>query len=190
MNHIKEQLIKSRNEHIQVFEKIDDNFIDTIIQVSNRIYESFENGGKLFLFGNGGSASDAQHIAAEFSGRFVKERKSLPALALNTDTSALTAIGNDYGYETIFVRQLEGLIQKNDVVLGISTSGNSHNVLNAISYANKLGNLTISMTGNDGGRIGEISSINLNIPIKITARIQEAHIFIGHLICQYIDELY
>lgn len=177
-------------DHIEVFKNLDETFEKKISKSASKIMDSFNNGGILYLFGNGGSASDSQHIAAEFSGRFVKERIGLPAISLNTDTSALTAIGNDYGYENVFSRQVEALVKRNDVVIGISTSGNSPNIINGINKANDIGAYTITLTGKDGGKLKRISSLNINIDSNTTARIQEAHIFAGHLICTIIDEFY
>jgi D-sedoheptulose 7-phosphate isomerase len=160
---------------------------EQIINISDLIVNAINNRNKIILFGNGGSASDAQHIAAEFTGRFVKERKGLPAIALSTDTSALTAIGNDYGFEYIFSRQVEAIASKGDIVIGISTSGNSLNVIKALEVAKQLSCVTVSFTGKDGGKIKNISEFNINVDNSSTARIQEMHILIGHLICAQID---
>lgn len=145
-------------------------------------------GGKILLAGNGGSAADAQHIAAEFVGRFVKNRKSYPAIALTTDTSALTAIANDYGFERVFARQIEGLGFENDVFIAISTSGNSPNIVHAVEVARAKGLKIIVFSGRDGGLLRGLSDVNLIIPSEVTARIQEMHILIGHIICEYVDE--
>ena len=154
-----------------------------ILEAANRIKACLQKGGKLILMGNGGSAADSQHIAAELIGRFKKERK-----ALTVDTSSLTALGNDYGFETVFERQLEALAQKNDAVMGISTSGNSENVVRALKKANALGAETIGLVGNDGGKIKEVANLSIVIPSNDTARIQEVHITIGHIICELIEE--
>ena len=159
-----------------------------ILHSAQQIKNRLEIGGKLLLMGNGGSAGDAQHIAAELVGRFKKERKAMPALALTVDTSSLTALGNDYGFETIFERQIEALANKNDAVVGISTSGNSENVVRAIKKANSIGAYTIGLLGNNGGRLKEIVNLPIVIPSKDTARIQEVHITIGHIICEIIEE--
>ena len=159
-----------------------------ILDAAQKIQGRLEAGGKLMLMGNGGSAGDAQHIAAELVGRFKKERKAIPAIALTVDTSCLTAIGNDYGFETIFERQIEALANKNDAVICISTSGNSENVLRAIKKANSIGAYTIGLLGNNGGRLKEIVNLPIVIPSKDTARIQEVHITIGHIICEIIEE--
>jgi len=149
--------------------------------------KTIETGGKIILFGNGGSAADAQHIAAELVGRYKTSRKGLPAIALTTDTSALTSIGNDFGYEHIFSRQLEALLNKNDLVIGLSTSGNSANVIKALEYANNYGVTVIGLSGGDGGKMNGTCNINLVVPSKDTPRIQEMHIFVGHTLCHLID---
>lgn len=159
-----------------------------ILNSAQQIKTRLEIGGKLLLMGNGGSAGDAQHIAAELVGRFKKDRKAIPALALTVDTSSLTALGNDYGFETIFERQIEALANKNDAVIGISTSGNSENVVRGIKKANSIGAYTIGLLGHNGGRLKEIVNLPLVIPSKDTARIQEVHITIGHIICEIIEE--
>jgi D-sedoheptulose 7-phosphate isomerase len=161
-----------------------------IDKVCSVVTTALKSGNKVLIFGNGGSASDAQHIAAEFVGRFVKHRKSLPAIALTTDTSALTAIANDYGFDRVFERQVEGLANPGDVLIGISTSGNSANVLRALIMGKTIGCQTIGFLGNDGGKISELCDISLVVPSIVTARIQEMHILIGHLICAYIDDEY
>ena len=144
-------------------------------------------GGKILLFGNGGSAADAQHIAAELVGRYKNERIALPALALTTDSSALTCIGNDYGYENVFARQVDALANVNDVVIGISTGGTSANVINGLEVAKKNGCKTIGFSGRGGGSFNKICDTNLIVPAEETARIQEMHILIGHIICELID---
>ena len=161
-----------------------------IHQAFEKIKHSLVNNNKIIFCGNGGSAADSQHLAAEFVGRFKKERTSLPAISLATDTSALTAIGNDYGFENIFSRQLESIGCSGDVIIGISTSGNSKNIIKALTLAKKKNIFSISFTGYDGGEIKKISDININIDINSTARIQEMHILIGHILCELIDEVY
>jgi len=150
--------------------------------------DCLRNGGKILLFGNGGSASDAQHIAAELVGRYKIERKSLSAIALTTDTSTLTSISNDYGYKYIFSRQLEALANEGDVVIGLSTSGTSENVINALELASELGCMTIGLSGKKIGVINDICDVNLNAPSNDTPRIQELHIVLGHTICHLIDQ--
>jgi D-sedoheptulose 7-phosphate isomerase len=145
---------------------------------------------KIILFGNGGSAADAQHIAAEFTGRFVKERKGLPVIAITTDTSALTAIGNDFGYERIFERQVEAIANSGDMLVGISTSGNSKNVINALKLGKLMGCRTLGLSGNDGGLMNACCDLTIVIPSVITARIQEMHILIGHILCRSVDNVF
>lgn len=145
---------------------------------------------KILLCGNGGSAADSQHIAAEFVGRFVKERCGLPAIALTTDTSILTAIGNDYGYDEVFRRQVEALGRKGDVLIGISTSGNSVNVLKAFEQAVKQGITTLAFTGAKESKMSELADVTIRVPAPVTARVQECHIMIGHIICEAVDEDY
>jgi D-sedoheptulose 7-phosphate isomerase len=177
-------------DHIDLATQLKLELPNLIMQVSEVITNAIKNKKKVILFGNGGSAADAQHIAAEFTGRFVKERRGLPAIALTTDTSALTAIGNDYGFDVIFSRQVEALANTGDVLIGISTSGNSANVLKAIEKGKDLKCLTISFTGKNGGEIIKKSDLNINIKHSNTARIQEMHILVGHLICSSIDLKY
>lgn len=147
-------------------------------------------GGKILLCGNGGSAADAQHIAAELTGRYKTERGALAGIALTTDTSALTAIGNDYGYEFVFSRQLEALGREGDLLIAISTSGNSGNVVKALELARKIGIKTIGLSGRTGGTMNELCELNLVVPSNDTPRIQEMHIMIGHIICQAIDDAF
>ncbi len=159
-----------------------------IARVAQVICLALENGNKVLLYGNGGSAADAQHIAAEWIGRFQRERRPLPAVALTTDTSVLTAVGNDYGFERIFERQLRALGRKGDISVAISTSGNSPNVLMANQAAREMGLITIGLTGSDGGKLASNLHYHLNVPDKSTARVQEIHIMIGHILCTLVDE--
>ena len=159
-----------------------------IIECVNIIIKSLKKGKKIILFGNGGSAADAQHIAAEFIGRFNLERKSLPAIALTTDSSILTSLSNDYSFETVFERQCESLVSKGDIIFGISTSGNSKNVLNGLKISKKLGGITIGLLGNEGGKIKKIVDYSLIVNSKSTPRIQEVHIIISHLICDLVEK--
>lgn len=154
------------------------------------ILNSLQNKGCIFFCGNGGSAADSQHLAAEFTGRFVRERRSISGIALTTDTSALTAIGNDYGYDEIFARQLEGLARAGDCLVAISTSGNSSNIVRAIEKAKEIGVSTIGLLGRDGGVIKEICDVAVVVPSQSTARIQEMHILIGHTWCEEVDEIF
>jgi len=180
-------LDKEIQDHIDLANQIKLELPSKIKQISESITHAIIDKKKVILFGNGGSAADAQHIAAEFTGRFVRERRGLPAIALTTDTSALTAIGNDFGYEFVFSRQIEALANEGDVLIGISTSGNSSNVLKALLSGKELKCITISFTGKDGGEIARFTDLNVNIKHPVTARIQEMHILVGHLICTIID---
>ena len=152
-----------------------------------RVRTALEKGRKILICGNGGSAADSQHMAAEFVGRFVKERQSLPALALTVDTSLLTAVGNDYGFDCVFSRQVEGLGQEGDVLIAISTSGNSANVVKAVKTAKEKGIYVIAMTGENGGILAKESDLCLAVPSQVTARIQEMHIMIIHMICEIAE---
>jgi D-sedoheptulose 7-phosphate isomerase len=168
-----------------------DNDMITSIQTSvDLIVKCFQNGGKILFCGNGGSAADAQHLAAEFSGRFYKDRKALPAEALHVNTSYLTAVANDYSFDVVYSRLIEGIGRSGDVLVGISTSGNSTNVVNALATAHEMGMTTISFTGKTGGKMKEYSDILLNCPSMDTPRIQECHIMVGHIICQLVEEAY
>jgi D-sedoheptulose 7-phosphate isomerase len=166
----------------------DQTLIETVGSVAEEMVRALSSGRKLFFFGNGGSAADAQHLAAELVGRFKRERRALPALALTADTSTLTAIGNDYSYDQIFARQLEGLGSPGDVALGISTSGKSPNVIQAFNAAKKIGMVTVGITGAGGGQVAPIVDYCICVPSDHTARIQEAHILVGHILCEIIDE--
>lgn len=175
-------------ESIRVKEASLEDNCDDIIALVKLLTSTLKKNKKILFFGNGGSAADSQHIAAEFIGRFQKERKSLPALALTTDTSILTALGNDYGYDIVFARQIEGLGQKGDVAIGISTSGNSKNVVEGIKKAKRKGLKTVSLTGCGGGKLGKMTDISLIVPSKNTARIQESHICMAHAVCELVEK--
>ena len=157
-------------------------------EASQLIAERMRAGGKLMICGNGGSAADSQHIAAEFTGRFIVDRKPLGALALSTDTSALTCIGNDYSFDEVFARQVGGLGRPGDCLIGISTSGNSENVIRAVAVAREFGITTIGLLGRDGGRLASLCDYAVIVPSRVTARIQEAHILIGHTICGAVEQ--
>ena len=161
---------------------------ELVAQAAREICAAFERGNKVLLFGNGGSAADAQHIAAEWMGKFRRERKPLPAIALTTDTSILTAVANDYGYDHVFVRQVRGLGQKGDIAIAISTSGNSPGVLLATEAAKEIGMITIGLTGGNGGKLGPMAQYHLNVPHDFSARVQEVHIMIGHILGDLVDE--
>ncbi|RMH79439.1 MAG: SIS domain-containing protein [Acidobacteria bacterium] len=164
-------------------------YAERVLEVGRIIAQALKEGNKLLLFGNGGSAADAQHIAAEIVGRFKRDRRALPAIALTTDTSVLTALGNDYGFETLFERQIEALCMPGDVAIGITTSGNSPNVIRALKKAHDLGATTVAFTGRDGGKVVDIVHYSFLVPSYDTARIQECHITLGHTICEIVERL-
>lgn len=166
----------------------DDDMIDTIKTVTKLITTAFQNGNKVLFCGNGGSAADAQHLAAEFSGRFYTDRNPLPSEALHCNTSYMTAVANDYGYDVVYSRMVKGIGKKGDVLIGLSTSGNSVNIINALLQAKDSGMLTIAMTGSDGGKMKAMADYLINVPSNDTPRIQESHIMIGHIICQLVEE--
>ena len=176
------------SEHIKASQNTLDSIADQIETASKICINSLKNGGKILIMGNGGSAADAQHIAAELVGRYKTERKGLPAIALTTDTSAITSIANDYGFLHVFDRQVEALAHKDDVVIGISTGGTSPNVVNALTAANKLDCKTIGLSGKDGGEFNSLCDVNLVVNSDDTPRIQEMHILIGHTICHLIEQ--
>lgn len=165
----------------------DEDFMHRIEQAANIMTASLKAGGKIHFCGNGGSAADAQHLAAELSGRFYYDRPPLNAEALHCNSSYLTAVGNDYGYEHIFARMMQASAHRGDVLVGISTSGNSENILRAYEVCDKMGITTISMTGETGGKMKELSTLLLNVPSTDTPRIQESHIMIGHILCELIE---
>lgn len=175
-------------ESIQVKEELLRTSIGKIIEITDIITDSLKKNGKIIFFGNGGSASDSQHLAAELVGRFKKDRDALPAISLTTNTSILTALANDYGYEIVFAKQIEALGQKNDVAIGISTSGKAKNVVLGIKQAKKMGMKTIAFTGADGGELAKLTEVSLVVPSSVTARIQEAHITVGHIVCELVEQ--
>jgi len=183
-------VIEELKAHQEVIQKVIDTLGDDIETGCELITSAIKNGHKVLLAGNGGSAADAQHIAAELSGRFVKERKALPGIALTVDTSALTAIANDYGYDRVFSRQIEAFAQPGDLFIGISTSGNSQGILNAFEAATKIGCKTLGLSGRNGGKMNGLCDLNIIVPSQVTARIQEMHILIGHILCKAVDELF
>jgi D-sedoheptulose 7-phosphate isomerase len=185
----KEMIAAELLESAQLKEKIATSMTDQIAEVADVLAQILASGGKVLLVGNGGSAADAQHVAAELVGRLDKmERPGLAAIALSTNTSTLTAVGNDYGFEAVFARQVEALAGPQDVVLGLSTSGNSLNVVKAIEAAVGMGVKTIGLTGKDGGQLADIADLTIIIPSQSTPRIQEAHITIGHIVCRLVEE--
>ena len=185
-----EMIHKEINAHKEVVEKTLEHLQSHIYTACIIATETLKNGNKILLFGNGGSAADAQHIAAELSGRYKSERRGLSGIALTTDTSVLTAVGNDFGFDKIYERQVEALARPGDLLIGISTSGHSKNVIRALSLGRNMGCKTIGLSGRDGGMMGEFCDVNLVVPSEDTPRIQEMHIMIGHIICQAIDDLY
>ncbi len=182
-------ILNQIQDHIKVADLITDQyFVHQIAEACTLVVNTLKNGNKILIFGNGGSAADAQHIAAEFTGRFVKERRGLPAIALTTDTSALTSIGNDYSFERVFDRQVEALSKPGDLLIGISTSGNSANVINGLKQGNNCGCKLLGLSGNQGGLMNDLCDINLTVKSNVTARVQEMHILIGHILCSAVDE--
>jgi D-sedoheptulose 7-phosphate isomerase len=180
-------LVRSRIEAaIDVYSRLAAS-ADVVAAAASSVVDAYRGGGKLIVFGNGGSAADAQHIAAEFVGRFQLERDALPALALSVNTSAITAIANDYGYEEVFARQLRGLGSAGDVALGISTSGRSRNVNSAMEAARSMGLVTIGLTGGDGGDMPSLCDHCVVVPADSTARIQEGHILVAHVLCEIVE---
>ena len=174
-------------EHLDLFGRLA--ALDApVMQAADAIAACLARGGKLMICGNGGSAADSQHIAAEFTGRFIDDRRPLAAIALNTDTSALTCIGNDYSFGEVFARQVAGLGRAEDCLLGISTSGNSANVIRAVEEARRLGMRTVGLLGRDGGRLASLCDDAIVVPSLVTARIQEAHILIGHTLCGAVEQ--
>ena len=186
-NYIQDQIKKSYETKQAIYEnEALLQKIEAVGKLCVKLYK--ESDKKTILAGNGGSAADAQHIAAELVGRYGFDRPSIPSLALTTDTSNLTAIGNDYGYDQVFSRQLEGMGQEGDIFFGISTSGNSQNIINAFESAKKKGITTVALVGRDGGKMAQMADIALVVPSNSTPRIQESHILIGHIICDIIEK--
>lgn len=185
-----ERLIATRmQEHLEVLSLLqaDQSALELLSHLSKAIINCFQNGGKVYFCGNGGSAADAQHLAAEFSGRFYIDRDGLPAEALHCNTSYLTAVANDYSYDVIYSRLMRGMGRKGDILVGISTSGNSRNIVNAFDVCQEKEIITIALTGHSGGRMGEMADYSLIVPSDDTPRIQEAHILLGHIICEIVE---
>lgn len=185
-NYIKSEVRGSIETKQRILE--DDAFVALIAEVGKKCLEVYRNGKKTLLAGNGGSAADAQHIAAELVGRYGFDRPSIPSIALTTDTSNLTAIGNDYGYDKVFSRQLEGVGNEGDLFIGISTSGNSINIVNAFESAKAKGITTVALVGRDGGKMAQMADFAIIVPSNATPRIQESHILIGHILCDIIEK--
>ncbi len=186
--YMKKEIESSLNESIAIKTEFLSSSVESVIQIANILVEAFKTGHSLYLMGNGGSAADAQHISGELVGRFKKNRKPLPALALTTDTSVLTAIANDFGYDQCFERQVDAFVKDSDVVIGLSTSGNSSSIINAVLVAKEKGAKTIAFTGKGGGMLKDHVDVCLEIPSTDTARIQECHITIGHILCSIIEK--
>jgi len=180
-------VVSSLREGVELRSRIAQDCGETIVQAASLMIQCLQSGGKLLFFGNGGSAADAQHLAAEFVGRFVLERQGLPAIALTTDSSILTSVGNDYGFDQVFARQIEALGQPNDVAVGISTSGNSPNVIEAVKKAKKQNVKTIGLAGKDGGALAKSVDLAITVFSTNTARVQECHIAIGHILCELVE---
>ncbi len=175
-------------QHLELFNAME-KYLPHAETLATECFDALGKGGKIVFFGNGGSAADSQHLAAEFVVRFKKERQGLASMALTTDTSILTAHANDYHFDTVFARQVEALVKPEDVVIGLTTSGTSANINLALEAANIIGAYTVALTGRDGGKVKDIAKLPIIIENNITARIQEAHMFIGHWLCEAIDEL-
>lgn len=183
-------ILEELKAHQELINTVIEQLTGDIEKACEIVISTIQSGNKVLIAGNGGSAADAQHIAAELSGRFVKERKALPGIALTTDTSAMTAIANDYGYNHVFARQVEALARPGDLFIGISTSGNSQGILNAFETAGRIGCKTLGLSGRDGGKMNALCDLNLVVPSDVTARIQEMHILIGHIMCKAVDDLF
>ena len=185
---IQEYYDRELQDHAAILDIVRTNMYEPFGRLVNDCIAVLKRGNKIIIFGNGGSAADAQHIATELVVRYRKNRRALPAIALTTDTSALTAIGNDFGFDHLFSRQIEALCVKGDLVIGISTSGNSENVLRALKAARDLGAVTVAFGGGDGGKMKTLADYSLVVPTNVTARIQEMHITIGHMLCGAVEQ--
>lgn len=185
-----EKIIKIIGSSIETKQLVlaNEGLIVTIEEITEVVAKAFAKGKRVYFCGNGGSAADAQHLAAEFSGRFYADRKALPAEALHCNTSYLTAVANDYNFDQIYSRLIEGIGQEGDVLIGISTSGNSENILKAIKAAKEMKMITVGFTGDSGGKLKDKCDFLVNIPSSDTPRIQECHIMVGHIICQLVEE--
>jgi D-sedoheptulose 7-phosphate isomerase len=186
---MKEKIVKIFEESIEVKKKFVEDNVDTIIEVTKAIADAFNKGKKLILFGNGGSATDASHIAAEFINRFQKERPSLPAISLSTDMAVITSIANDYDFSEVFAKQLKSLSEEGDIVIAISTSGTSPNVLKAMDVAKRRRLTTVAFTGSRGDKLASKATYAFVVPSDKTPRIQETHITLGHVLCRMVEEI-
>ena len=188
MNNVRAKVVEAvLREAARAHEQAARDSVGSVLAVADVMTAAFDGGGKVLIFGNGGSAADAQHFACELAGRFLRERRALPALALTTDTSAITAIANDYGFDRIFVRQIEALGRPGDVAVGISTSGSSGNVLAGLRFAKAHGLKTVAFTGGDGGLVGAEADVHVNVPLALTPRVQELHRTLIHAVCDLIE---
>jgi D-sedoheptulose 7-phosphate isomerase len=185
---MKESILAAFADSVSVKQAFVRSHVDRMVQVATLMATAFREGHKVLLFGNGGSATDAAHIAAEFVGRYKRERKPLPAIALATDIAAITCIANDYGYDELFARQIRAHGQKGDIAIAISTSGNSPNVLNGARAARDCGLATVAWTGGTGGKLAALVDYPFIVPSTVTARIQESHITLGHVLCEFVEE--
>ena len=183
-----ETINKHLSEHVAAIRDLSDEHVGVLVDITNAMVNTYKNNGKVVFFGNGGSAQDAEHLAAELIGRFTMNRKSLPAMSLNINTSILTAVSNDFNYNQVFERQIEALVNSGDVVIGLSTSGDSENIIRGILKARDKGAKTIGFTGRGGGKLKGIVHILFEVPSDNTPRIQEVHITVGHIICQLVEE--
>jgi D-sedoheptulose 7-phosphate isomerase len=186
---LRQCVAKSLHEGADLRLSLIEHCTDGVVKAAEHIFDSLQKGGKLLTFGNGGSAADAQHLAGEFIGRFTRERAPLPAIALTVDSSAMTAIGNDYGFDQIFARQVTGLGRQPDIIVAISTSGRSPNVLNGVRAASEKGLTTIGFSGGEGGPLAELVDIPIVVPSVSTPRIQECHITLVHIMCEVLESL-
>jgi len=189
---VNQKIQKIISESIAVKQQVlgDEKLIETVKEVALQMVKTLQLGGRIYFCGNGGSAADAQHLAAEFSGRFYTDRKALPAEALHCNTSYLTAVANDYSYDVVYARLIDGIAEAGDFVVGLSTSGNSVNIVKAFETAREKNVITVGFTGKDGGKMRDLSDYLINVPSTDTPRIQESHILLGHIICQLVEELY
>jgi D-sedoheptulose 7-phosphate isomerase len=187
-----EKIIKIISDSIAVKTKIlaDEKMLNSVNKIAEEMVRSLRSTGRIYFCGNGGSAADAQHLAAEFSGRFYKDRHALPAEALHCNTSYLTAVANDYSYDVVYARLVEGIGNPGDFLVGLSTSGNSANIVKAFEAARQRNIVTVGFTGQEGGKMKPLSDYLLNVPSTDTPRIQESHIMLGHIICQLVEEIY
>ncbi len=183
---LKKQIDETIDENVKINLLVKEQCYPSILELIDFAKKTMKKNGKIILFGNGGSAADSQHIAAEFMGKFKNKKRFLHAISLTTNSSTLSAIGNDFGFDEVFAIQIKALASKDDLVIGISTSGSSVNVINGINEARKIGCQTVSLTGSNGGKLAKIAKINIKIPSNDTQRIQESHILVGHILCEFI----